>query len=167
MRPGPRVKRPTLLDFTPESGKAWLAGEKSRLMESSNPGDLIAMNDAAAAISRGSFAGSKKALEDVLSKAAVYAWDRKPGRDFQRGEGRLVVNVRPQAGRRELSVGGFVVRNLEELASVEEAFRRNKPFYRAAQRYFRGELSPAEEARLRSALSALSFVRHQGGAHSL
>lgn len=82
MRPGPQVPRPTLLNFTPESGKAWLAGEKSRLLEGSNPGDLIAMNDAAAAISRGQFAGSRKALEDVLSKAKVYRWDREPTRNF-------------------------------------------------------------------------------------
>lgn len=70
-----------------------MAGEKKRLLEKSSPSDLIAMNDSAAALSRGSFAGSRGALESALANARVYRWDRKPDRnDYRPRSG--VVDVR-------------------------------------------------------------------------
>lgn len=74
--------------------------------------------------------------------------------------GILTVRVRKTDPLQLGSAPGIPVASADQLAALEPLFRRNKPLYRAAERYFDGSLSHADEMRLRSALAAMAFARH-------
>lgn len=155
---GPPAPKPTADTYSRDAFRGWVA-HKAATATGNGP---VTFNDATAAL-MGNFQGTRKALVECLDHAVVRKIDAAAD-PFPRGR-EATLHVRFQRGL--FLGGGIEIKDSKSLDQAEALFRRNKPLFRAAHRYFAGELSRAEEIKLEIAVKNMVAARHQGAAHSV
>jgi len=136
--------RPTVQTFTVARFKMWITSVAARLQKHIvAKNEFISADDFSRSLYKGTFAGSKKALADLLPKCSVYLARYKDEPTVSNGVGFIVLSRKDVSKMGEspfLEVSGIKIASLVELSEIEGMFRKHKPLFRACMRFFSGEL---------------------------
>lgn len=148
--------RPTIDNFSNNRFKLWVTSAAATLSAHlKSKKDFISADLFTESLYKGTFAGSRKVLAEMLPKVNLYIGCYKDEPEVASRVGYIVFDPKVLGFEHSppLNVGGILISTLAELSDVESLFRRHKPLFRACMDHFAGRLDLAGEGKLRAALA--------------